>query len=124
MFLKFDIDSCKDCYSFVKHCPVKAIKFVNNKAEIVEDRCVLCGNCVHACPQNAKKVLSDVDNVRKLLKEHPNKVILSVAPSFISNFDVISFNSFADFCKILGFLLVEETARGAHFVTKENIRLI
>ena len=124
MFLKFDIDSCKDCYSCLKHCPVKAIKFVNNKAEIVEDRCVLCGNCVNVCPQNAKKVLSDVENVRKLLKEHPNKVILSVAPSFISNFDVKSFNSFADACKKLGFFLVEETARGAHFVTKEYLRLI
>ena len=55
--------NCQDCYRCVKACPVKAIKFVNNKAEIVEDRCVLCGNCVHACPQNAKKVLSDVDNV-------------------------------------------------------------
>ena len=36
MFLKFDIDSCKDCYSCLRHCPVKAIDFTNNKAEIIE----------------------------------------------------------------------------------------
>ena len=72
MFLKFDIDSCKDCYSCLRHCPVKAIDFTNNKAEIIEEQCILCGECVHVCPQNAKKVYSDVDNVKKLIKENDN----------------------------------------------------
>ena len=76
MFLKFDIDSCKDCYSCLRHCPVKAIDFTNNKAEIIENQCILCGECVHVCPQNAKKVYSDVDNVKKLIKE--NKLINDV----------------------------------------------
>ena len=96
MFLKFDINSCKDCYSCLKHCPVKAIKFINDKAEIVEEKCILCGKCVNVCPQNAKKVSSDVDNVNRLLRMNPNKVILSVAPSFIANYNVKSFSSFAN----------------------------
>lgn len=124
MFLKFDIDSCKDCYACLKHCPVKAINFINNKAEIIDDKCILCGKCVNVCPQNAKKVLSDIDNVFSLLESNPDKVLLSVAPSFIANFDVKSFNDFAFACKKLGFFAVEETARGAYYVTKEYENLI
>lgn len=123
MFLKFDIDSCKDCYSCLRHCPVKAIDFTNNKAEIIENQCILCGECVHVCPQNAKKVYSDVDNVKKLIKEN-DKVALIVAPSFISNFNVENFLFFADSCKKLGFKYVEEVALGAKYVTKEYKRLL
>lgn len=123
MFLKFDIDSCKDCYSCLRHCPVKAIDFTNNKAEIIEEQCILCGECVHVCPQNAKKVYSDVDNVKKLIKENDN-VALIVAPSFISNFNVDNFLSFAVSCKKLGFKYVEEVALGAKYVTKEYKRLL
>ena len=123
MFLKFDIDSCKDCYSCLRHCPVKAIDFTNNKAEIIEEQCILCGECVHVCPQNAKKVYSDVDNVKKLIKENDN-VALIVAPSFISNFNVDNFLSFAESCKKLGFKYVEEVALGAKYVTKEYKRLL
>ena len=101
MFLKFDINSCKDCYSCLKHCPVKAIKFINNKAEIIEEKCVLCGKCVNVCPQNAKKVSSDIDNVYKLLKLYPNRVALSVAPSFIANFNVKNFSEFAFSCALI-----------------------
>ena len=124
MFLKFDINSCKDCYSCLKHCPVKAIKFINNKAEIIEEKCVLCGKCVNVCPQNAKKVSSDIDNVYKLLKLYPYRVALSVAPSFIANFNVKNFSEFAFACKKLGFTIVEETARGAYYVTLEYKKLL
>ncbi len=123
-YLKFDIESCKDCYSCLRHCPVKAIKFVNNKAEIIEDKCILCGNCVNVCPQNAKKVISSIDFVKNLIKNHPQKVALSVAPSFISNFDVVSFDAFKKAASQLGFSIVEETARGAQYVTEEYGRIL
>ncbi len=123
-YLKFDIESCKDCYSCLRNCPVKSIRFVNNKAEIIEDQCILCGHCVNVCPQNAKKVISNLDDVKTLLKNYPNKVALSVAPTFISNFDVPSFASFKKACMELGFSIVEETARGASYVTKEYQKLL
>lgn len=124
MFLKFDIESCKDCYSCLRHCPVKAISFKNNKAEIIEDQCILCGKCVHVCPQNAKKVSSDIENVKDLLSKNDHNVALIVAPSFVSNFDVFSFASFAKACKQLGFAYVEEVALGAKYVTREYKRLL
>ncbi len=44
-YLSFESNSCKDCYSCLRKCPVKAIRFVDNKAEIVEENCILCGHC-------------------------------------------------------------------------------
>lgn len=123
-YLKFDIESCKDCYSCLRNCPVKAITFKDDKAIILENECILCGHCVNVCPQNAKKIVSDLDKVKSLIKKYPSKVALSVAPSFISNFDVLSFDEFKNCMKKLGFSIVEETAVGAYFVTKEYEKLI
>ncbi len=123
-YLSFESNSCKDCYSCLRKCPVKAIRFVDNKAEIVEENCILCGHCVNVCPQNAKRVVSDVARVEQLIREYPGKVVLSVAPSFIANFAVSSFASFASACRKLGFFDVEETAVGAYFVTEEYASLL
>lgn len=123
-FLKFEINSCKDCYSCLRNCPTKAIKFVDDKAIIVQENCVLCGHCVNVCPQNAKRVKEDIDSVKELIKKYPNKVALSVAPSFIANFDVKSFKAFKEACMKLGFAYVEETAVGAYYVTREYHKII
>lgn len=123
-YLKFDIESCKDCYACLKNCPVKSIRFVDNKAEIIDEQCILCGHCVNVCPQNAKKVVSNTEEVETLLRDHPGKVALTVAPSFISNFDVPNFETFAFACRKLGFAVVEETSRGAYHVTKTYAKLL
>ena len=123
-YLKFDTQSCKDCHLCLRNCPVKAIKFVNHKPQIVSDMCILCGHCVTKCPQNAKRVISNIDDVKVLLKDNPGKVALSVAPSFISYYDCSNFASFKNACKKLGFSVVEETARGAYYVTKEYKKLL
>ena len=56
--------NCKDCYKCIRHCPVKAISFAENRAEIIPDECILCGQCYVVCPQNAKQIRSDVDKVK------------------------------------------------------------
>ena len=66
-YLSIEINECKDCYSCLRNCPVKAIKFVNNKATIVDENCILCGHCVNVCPQDAKRVVSDLNDVVNLL---------------------------------------------------------
>lgn len=123
-YLKFDTKSCKDCYSCLRNCPVRSIKFVNQKPQIVSDLCILCGHCVNGCPQNAKQVISNIDEVKRLIKENPGKVALSVAPSFIANYDVETFASFKKACMDLGFSIIEETARGAYYVSKEYGKLL
>ena len=48
-YLEFRNARCKDCYKCLRECPVKAIDFKGHQAEIIEDRCILCGHCTLAC---------------------------------------------------------------------------
>ena len=121
-YLEFKEARCKNCYKCLKTCPVKAIRIDNNQAKIIEERCILCGQCTLVCPQNAKLVHSDAEYVLSLLKK--DKVIASVAPSFISNFNVKSFNAFEKALEKLGFDFAEETARGARAVSDKYKELL
>lgn len=121
-YLDFKLAKCKDCFKCLRECPIKAIKYENHQAKIVADKCILCGKCTVVCPQNAKQVHSEIGEVEKLLAAH--KVIASVAPSFISNFDVRDFQSFEEALNRVGFDFAEETAVGAKAVTEEYSRLL
>lgn len=122
-YLDFKPARCKDCYKCLRECPVKAIDVLEHQAKIVEDRCILCGHCISVCPQNAKIVHSELSEVRTLL-EGKEKVIASVAPSFVSSFQLTSFTSMKiALCK-LGFHDAQETAYGAQEVIKEYKKLL
>lgn len=122
-YLEFRNARCKDCYKCLRECPVKAIDVKDHRAEIIEDRCILCGHCTLACPQNAKVVHSEIDEVKKLLTSNDN-VVASVAPSFISSFGLTDFSVMKLALAKLGFHDAEETAVGAQAVTKEYARLL
>lgn len=121
-YLDFKSARCKNCYKCLKECPVKAIRIVGNQAKIIEERCILCGNCTLVCPQNAKEVHSELDEIKTLIKNH--KVIASVAPSFISNFNVEGFSAVKEALIQVGFYYAEETARGARAVADEYEKLL
>lgn len=121
-YLDFKEAKCKNCYKCLKNCPVKAIKIEDNQAKVIEDRCILCGNCTLICSQNAKNVHSELEEVKALLKN--NKVIASVAPSFISNFELNNFETINEALKEVGFFFAEETARGAKLVTEKYSELL
>lgn len=122
-YLEFRNAKCKDCYKCLRECPVKAIDVKDHRAEIIEDRCILCGHCTLACPQNAKIVHSELDEVKRLLASG-QKVVASVAPSFISSFGLTDFGVMKLALAKLGFQDAEETAVGAQAVTKEYARLL
>ena len=44
-YIKVRKANCKNCYKCLKNCIVKSIKYVNDKVEIIEDACILCGVC-------------------------------------------------------------------------------
>jgi PAS domain S-box-containing protein len=121
--IQFKEANCKNCYKCIRSCPVKAIAFVNDQARIVEEDCMLCGNCLTVCPQNAKIVKSDIDVVKGFISKK-EKVYASLAPSFISAFENADERWLYAALKKLGFTYVEETAIGAAKVSEEYDRLI
>ena len=115
--------NCKNCYKCIRHCPVKSIRFSANQAHIIGDECILCGQCFVVCPQNAKEIVRDTEKVKVLLQSG-EKVIVSLAPSFIANYDGVGIGAMRDALKALGFYDVEETAIGATIVKKEYERIL
>ena len=114
--------NCKNCYKCIRHCPVKAIRFSGNQAHIIGDECILCGHCFVVCPQNAKEIVNETEKVRVLLQSYP--VYVSLAPSFIANYEGVGINAMRTALKKLGFADVEETALGATVVKLEYDRLL
>ena len=115
--------NCKNCYKCIRHCPVKAIRFSGNQAHIIGNECILCGQCFVVCPQNAKEIVDETEKVKVLLQSG-DPVIVSLAPSFVANYDGAGINSMRKALKKLGFYDVEETAIGATIVKNEYERMI
>ena len=115
--------NCKNCYKCIRHCPVKAIRFSGNQAHIIGNECILCGHCFVVCPQNAKEIVDSTEKVRVLLQSG-DPVIVSLAPSFIANYEGVGIESMRRALKKLGFFDVEETAIGATIVKTEYERML
>lgn len=115
--------NCKNCYKCIRHCPVKAIRFSGNQAHIIGNECILCGQCFVVCPQNAKQIVDETEKTRVLLQSG-DPVVVSLAPSFVANYEGVGINSMREALLKLGFYDVEETAVGATIVKKEYERML
>ncbi|MGN0744676.1 MAG: [Fe-Fe] hydrogenase large subunit C-terminal domain-containing protein [Christensenellales bacterium] len=115
--------NCKNCYKCIRHCPVKAIRFSGNQAHIIGDECILCGHCFVVCPQNAKEIVNETEKVKVLINSG-DPVYVSLAPSFVANYEGVGIESMREALKKLGFADVEETALGATVVKNEYDRLL
>ena len=115
--------NCKNCYKCIRHCPVKAIRFSGNQAHIIGNECILCGQCFVVCPQDAKEIVNEVEKVKVFLQSG-EPVVVSIAPSFIANYDGAGIDSMRTALKKLGFYDVEETAIGATIVKNEYERML
>ena len=115
--------NCKNCYKCIRHCPVKSIRFSGNQAHIIGNECILCGQCFVVCPQNAKEIVDETENVKVLLQSG-DPVIVSIAPSFVANYDGVGIGAMREALKKLGFYDAEETAFGASIVKSEYERML
>ncbi len=122
-YLTLKKSNCKNCYKCIRHCPVKSIRFSANQAHIVDNECILCGQCFVVCPQDAKQIVDGIEKAKMLLNLNV-PVIASIAPSFIANYDGIGIESIRKALKKLGFYDVEETAIGATFVKNEYDKIL
>lgn len=115
--------NCKNCYKCIRHCPVKSIRFSGNQAYIIGNECILCGQCFVVCPQNAKQIVDETEKVKVLLNSG-DPVYVSLAPSFVANYDGVGISSMRKALKALGFADAEETAIGATMVKNEYEKMI
>ncbi|MBO4261361.1 MAG: 4Fe-4S binding protein [Clostridia bacterium] len=115
--------NCKNCYKCIRHCPVKSIRFSGNQAYIIGNECIMCGQCFVVCPQDAKQIVSEMEKVKMLLQSG-GPVVVSLAPSFVANYDGVGIESMREALKKLGFSDVEETAVGATIVKREYDRML
>lgn len=115
--------NCKNCYKCIRHCPVKSIRFSGNQAYIIGNECILCGQCFVVCPQDAKQIVDETEKV-KVLMQGEEPVIVSLAPSFVANYEGVGIGSMRAALKKLGFFDVEETAVGATIVKKEYEKML
>lgn len=115
--------NCKNCYKCIRHCPVKSIRFSANQAHIIGNECILCGQCFVVCPQNAKEISSELEKTRVLIQSGA-PVYVSLAPSFIANYEDVGIGAMKQALKQLGFAAVEETAIGATIVKNQYEKLL
>lgn len=121
--INFQEANCLHCYKCLRFCEVKAIRIDHGQAKIMSEYCVLCGNCLEVCPQNAKTFASDLDKVKNMLGRK-EKVIVSLAPSYRGILTEAAPEQIVGALLKLGFYQVRETAEGAAYVTDEYVRLL
>ena len=115
--------NCMNCYKCIRHCPVKSIRFSGNQAHIINNECILCGQCFVVCPQDAKEIVDETEKVKVLLQTG-DPVYVSLAPSFVANYPGVGIEAMTRALKKLGFAGVEETAVGATMVKTEYERML
>jgi two-component system NtrC family sensor kinase len=115
---------CRTCYTCVRECPAKAIRIVGGQAEVIDDRCIACGNCTKVCSQGAKVFLNTTGRALKLLEQEPD-VAAIVAPSFPAEFSEINdYRILIGMIRALGFKYVNEVSFGADIVAARYKKLV
>ncbi len=115
---------CRTCYTCVRECPAKAIRIVGGQAEVIDDRCIACGNCTKVCSQGAKVFFKTSDRVLKLL-ENGKKIAAIIAPSFPAEFaDLIDHRVLIGMIRAVGFEYVSEVSFGADLIADRYKTLV
>lgn len=83
----------------------------------------MCGQCFVVCPQNAKQIVDETEKVKVLLQSG-DPVVVSLAPSFVANYEGVGIESMREAIKKLGFYDAEETAVGATIIKREYDRIL
>jgi iron only hydrogenase large subunit-like protein/nitrogen-specific signal transduction histidine kinase len=115
---------CRTCYTCVRECPAKAIRIVGGQAEVIDERCIACGNCTMVCSQGAKVFLKTTDRVIKLLETNKDTVAI-VAPSFPAEFqEFTDYRLLIGMIRAIGFKNVLEVSFGADLVADRYKKLV
>lgn len=55
----------------------------------------MCGQCFVVCPQDAKQIVDETEKVKVLLQSG-EPVVVSLAPSFVANYDGVGIEAMRD----------------------------
>ena len=115
---------CRTCYTCVRECPAKAIRIVGGQAEVIEDRCIACGNCTKVCRQGAKVFLRVTEKVDRILKSGKDAAAI-IAPSFPAEFqELTDHKQLVGMVRALGFKYVAEVSFGADLIAAKYKELL
>jgi len=115
--------NCRDCYKCIRNCLIKAIRYSDGHAQIIPQECVQCGECVVICPRHGHFVHSDLEMVRRQIRNGV-KVVASVDSSFIADLDVGSIEDMRAVLVQMGFYDSQESAIGAEVVSREYEKIM
>jgi len=109
---------CRNSYSCVRVCPVKAIEVRPQKAHprILPEKCIGCGLCYVSCSPRAIEFRDSKEEVKALLSSE-RKTAALIEPSIASEFDDITdYRKFVTMIRSLGFDYVHEVSFGVDLI--------
>ncbi|MHB1452275.1 MAG: diguanylate cyclase [Coriobacteriia bacterium] len=108
-------DDCAECWCCVRCCPVRAIRVTGGRSEIVQEKCIGCGQCVSECSRGGFVVRDDTDAVRALIRLH-RPVVALLASEFIAALYPMTVSQVERSLESIGFSSVETTLLGEELV--------
>lgn len=119
--ISHDKASCSECWGCVRVCPVRAIRVLDGRSEVIQEKCVACGLCVGECGAAAHQVRDDTPAVWDLLARRRTVVAL-LASEFIAALHPMTPLAVERALASLGFSSVETSALGEEIVAMEYQR--
>ncbi len=114
--------NCSECWGCVRHCPARALRVVDDRTEVIEEKCVKCGLCVSECGKASHLVRDDTDLVIELLAgDRP--VVAILATEFVAAMHPMTPTEVERALEGIGFYAVESTLLGEEAVALEYERL-
>jgi iron only hydrogenase large subunit-like protein len=116
--LTINDSKCRNSYSCVRVCPVKAIEVRPQKAHptILPEKCIGCGLCYVSCSPRAIEFRDSKEEVKALLSSE-RKTAALIEPSIASEFDDITdYRKFVTMIRSLGFDYVHEVSFGVDLI--------
>jgi diguanylate cyclase (GGDEF)-like protein len=122
--ISHDKEGCTRCWSCVRVCPVKAIRVVGDRWEVMPEKCVACGLCVAECGRGDHLVRDDTPVVRELLRSG-RPVVALLASEFAAALHPMTVRQIERSLEALGFGGIETTVLGEEIVAEayKNIHL-